>query len=221
MILGTLKLVEPGTWGSIAYRLAVIDQTPSRGEMRKTRTVLSASLAALTLAAMTLGTSAASASSGEGGVPDSAYRVSITETVTSEVFKGGKSQGVEQRETYGEHYFNFSNPGYSGNDQYGHFTAQVKYGSQAKPPFAWGYKLHGGVSAAATGPMNETAVLYKNGKQTGYKDTHYGVPASYLVHSSTNVEVNPSYKLVIDEVFPIKNGERHIKVQFAFIVHTM
>ncbi|MFD7236093.1 hypothetical protein ACFWAT_12395 [Streptomyces syringium] len=189
--------------------------------MKKVRTTFSASLSVLTLTAMMLGTSDAGATSGEGGSSDPSYRVSISETVTSEIIEDGKSRGVEQKETYGEHYFNFSNPGYSGNDQYGHFTAQVKYGSQAKPPFAWGYKLHGGVSARATGPMNETAVLYKNGKQTGYKDTHYGVPASYLVHSSTNVEVNPSYKLVIDEVFPIKNGEQHIKVQFAFIVHTM
>ncbi|MFE1172148.1 hypothetical protein [Streptomyces sp. NPDC058773] len=144
--------------------------------------------------------------------------VSVSSRSVSETIKGGKSQGVRDSGWSDTNFFSLRDPSISGNTRFGRFSGQIHFGE--KETFAWSFRLHSKISAAAKGVMSETAKLYLNGKSTGYKDTHGSIPANYLVHSSTTVRANKPYKLVIDEKFPIgRGGTRHIVTEFKFIVH--
>lgn len=160
----------------------------------------------------------AMASSYDEGFPVKSYEVSISSHSESETTTGGKSQGVKGGGWSDTTIFSLRDPSITANSQYGRFTGQIRF--TGSDTFAWSFRLHKSVAAAAKGMMSESARLYLNGKATGYKDTHPSVPANYLVHSSTKVVSNKPYKLVIDEKFPItRGGTRHIRTEFKFIVH--
>ncbi|MEW1673030.1 hypothetical protein AB0O47_07245 [Streptomyces noursei] len=170
-------------------------------------------VAAVALSTVAATVTPAAAVGRDGGAPLKSYAVTV---------KGGKTQEVNASGWGKVTFFSFNNPAITADSQYGRFTGQIHYGESATKTFAWGFKLHPGTAGAATGPMSETAVLYLNGKPTGYKDTHPAIPANYLVHSSAKVALNKVYKLVINETFPIAGrGTRHITTEFEFIVHTM
>lgn len=83
--------------------------------------------------------------------------------------------------------------------------------------FAWGLKLHTNVAAQATGPMTETATATRNGRGFGYSDSHGPIPASYLVHSSFQVNTS-HYVLTVQEDFKIAGGRKEITTVFDFTV---
>ncbi|MBL1094184.1 MULTISPECIES: hypothetical protein [Streptomyces] len=175
-------------------------------------------VAAVTLASMVATVAPAMASSRDDRSPVKSYEVSVSSRSQSETIKGGKSQGVKNSGWSDTTFFSLRDPAVAANSQYGHFTGQIHFGE--KETFAWSFRLHPGTAAAARGMMSESARLYLNGRATGYKDTHPSIAANYLVHSSTKVQANKSYKLVIDEQFPIaRRGTRHIRTEFKFIVH--
>ncbi|WP_148666651.1 hypothetical protein [Streptomyces sp. MOE7] len=175
-------------------------------------------IAAVALASMVATVAPAMASSRDAGSPVKSYEVAVSSHSESETIKDGKSQGVRDSGWSDTTFFSLRDPSITANSQYGRFTGQVHFG--ASETFAWSFRLHTSVAAAARGLMSESARLYLNGRATGYKDTHPAVAANYLVHSSTKVFANKSYKLVIDEQFPIaRRGTRHIRTEFKFIVH--
>lgn len=177
-------------------------------------------VAAVALASMVAAAAPAMASNRGEGSPVKSYEVSISSHSESETIKDGKSQGVRDSGWGDTTIFSLRDPSITANSPYGRFTGQIGMGSGSFETFAWSFRLHSSVSAAARGMMSESARLYLNGRPTGYKDTHPTVAANYLIHSSTKVVSNKQYKLVIDEKFPIANrGTRHIRTEFKFIVH--
>jgi hypothetical protein len=181
------------------------------GKLNRKRITLSAIAAGLALS-FTVPASAASAIT-RGDSPAS-FTVKMVERSEVQTITDGETRTVQAASS--AHYFTPQNPAYRGNDRNGHFTGQVKYGS-SRLTFAWGYKLHASVSSAARGPMNESATATYNGRRTGYRDSHPGVPANYTVHSSFKVRTG-HYVLRVNESFPITRGERKIHTTFDFIV---
>ncbi|MFI0721926.1 hypothetical protein [Streptomyces sp. NPDC021224] len=182
--------------------------------MTKKRLALAVSTAAA-VALVLPAAASAQAQTGADRSPLQAYAIKVVET-SHTLVKNDKGETTSVNATPASVFFTPQSPSYAGDSQYSHFTGQVAYGSSSLT-FAWSDRLHANVYALATGPMTETATATANGKATGYKDTHIGVPASYLAHSSFAVSTK-AYVLTINENFPVAGGTEYITTQFAFTV---
>ncbi|MEV0978198.1 hypothetical protein [Streptomyces sp. NPDC049915] len=83
-----------------------------------------------------------------------------------------------------------------------------------------GWQLSIATAAPATGPMNETANLYCNGRSVAH-DNHPAVSPRYFVHASASLgsgATRCNWDLKIHETFPIARGTRTIDLDFPFIV---
>ncbi|WP_331446610.1 hypothetical protein [Streptomyces xanthochromogenes] len=178
--------------------------------MKIVRTAIAAALTGVAFTAFAIPASAAEASDS----PRSSFSVKMVEHSESRDIVNGKAGAAKAAST--AHYFTPQNPSYVGDSVESRFTGQVKYGSD-KLTFAWSNQLNSATSSPATGLMNEVATTTYGGKSTGYKDTHIGVPASYLVHSSFTVSTG-HYVLSVNHSFPIKGGTRNVLSTFDFVV---
>ncbi|MET7906551.1 hypothetical protein ABZS86_35915 [Streptomyces sp. NPDC005355] len=143
--------------------------------------------------------------------------MTISEHSKSWVTSKGEGEPATKTASAATHFFTPQAPDYRGNSQYGHFTAQVKYGSSSIR-FMWSHKLNRRTAATATGPMNEVATATQNGRQFGYRDTHRSVPANYLIHSSFKAKT-AHYVLKSIDKFPMAgNRTRTINTVFEFTI---
>jgi hypothetical protein len=125
--------------------------------------------------------------------------------------------GAAPSSAAGEHTFTPQHPSYNGNDPRGNFSAQIKYNTNK---LQWGWQLTTATAAPATGPMNETANLYCNGRRVAH-DSHPGVSPRYFVHASAPLGsrmTSCKWDLKVHETFPIGRGTRTIDVDFPFVV---
>ncbi|MBM7167488.1 hypothetical protein JQK87_03470 [Streptomyces sp. G44] len=199
---------------AINIPLKVSMRTLTGGYMNRARVAFAAVATGAILSSLAMPATAASDKGDLSPQKSKSYVIKMTEH--SEIRSVVKGQTAKTKSIGATHFFTPQNPDYRGNDRSGHFTGQVHYNSR-RMYFAWGYKLHKQISAPATGPMHEKAFATKNGRKFGYSDSHPSVPASYTVHSSFKVSTG-SYKLTIDENFPIPRGKRYVHTTFDFVV---
>lgn len=182
--------------------------------MKYFRAISGTALATLMLLPLT---GAASASESSKQSPLRAYQVTVSEHSKSWVTSKGKTEPATKSASAATHFFTPQSPDYRANSQYGHFTAQVKYGSSSIR-FMWSHKLNRRTAATATGLMDELATATQNGRRFGYRDTHRNVPANYLIHSSFKAKT-AHYVLKSTDKFPMAgNRTRTIHTEFEFTI---
>ncbi|MFI0777328.1 hypothetical protein [Streptomyces sp. NPDC021212] len=182
--------------------------------MKHVRVISNIALATLTLLPLT-GTASASESSKHS--PLRAYQVTIAEHSKSWVTSKGKTDTPTKSTSAATHFFTPQDPDYRANSQYGHFTAQVKYGSSSIR-FMWSHKLNRRTAATATDLMDEVATATQNGQRFGCHDTHPDIAANYLAHSSFKAKT-AHYVLKSTDKFPMAgNRTRTIHTEFEFTI---